>query len=716
MKALRGLLLGATVVQANIIFPFAQPTCDSSGRNFTGCLRGQICLPNNTCIPASLSTRADAPPREDGRCGKDFDEATCDAGGNYGGCCSSQGYCGKTSAHCLLKNGCQNGCESPTASAAPQPTDHEPILGKPSEPPTTDGTCGADNGGSICGNWEYGSCCSMMGFCGNTSAHCGEGCQSGPCDQAPVSAAPGPVPAPPHPNPGAFKIVGDSGAPAMHAALMPNGKVMFLDKVENYTKLNLSDGRFAYSAEYDPATNEVVPLGYKTNAFCAGGGFLANGTLLSIGGNGNLSWLDPEVEDGWKGLRYLTRSSSDDTFDGEDWIEPGNRLDTARWYPTVQTMPDGMIFVASGSLNGLDPAKNENNNPTYEILDKNGVTNGESISLELLVKAQPYYMYPFIHLLPDGNLFIFTSKSSEVFGVGDGRTIKPLPDLPGDYRTYPNTGGSVLLPLSSANDWNADVVICGGGAYQDITSPTDASCGRIAPLNENADWEMDSMPKGRGMVEGTLLPDGTVLWLNGANKGAQGFGLAEDPTLGALIYDPAAKLGERWSTGAKSEIPRLYHSVALLLLDGTVMIAGSNPVDMPVLEASEETPFPTEFRVEIYTPPYLSGDNAKKRPQNVVLESKELKADGMAFEVLFDAPGGANEVKIVLYHGGFVTHSLHMGHRMLYLDTEGFEAGKMEQKVDATMPPNSNIAPPGPYVVYVVVDGVPAIGQFVMVE
>jgi hypothetical protein len=34
------------------------------------------------------------------------------------------------------------------------------------------------------------------------------------------------------------------------------------------------------------------------------------------------------------------------------------------------------------------------------------------------------------------------------------------------------------------------------------------------------------MPEGRSMVEGTLLPDGTVVWLNGANRGAQGFGIA----------------------------------------------------------------------------------------------------------------------------------------------------------------------------------------------
>lgn len=511
-------------------------------------------------------------------------------------------------------------------------------------------------------------------------------------------------------------MVGDSGVPAMHAALLPNGNVVFLDKVENYTRLTLSTGYFAYSAEYDVLGNKASPLAYKTNAFCAGGAFLRNGTLMSIGGNGPLTWLDPTVSDGFQGIRYLTRSLQDPALGAKDWVEPGNVLDTARWYPSAQTLPDGRIFVASGSLNGLDPTVLTNNNPTYEILNAGGVSEGTSFTMDLLVKAQPYYMYPFIHLLRDGTLFVFVSKSSEIFDVNTGRATATLPDLPGDFRTYPNTGGSVLLPMSSATGWDADVIICGGGAYQDITSPTDASCGRIQPLHENAAWEMDSMPEGRGMVEGILLPDGTVLWVNGCNRGAQGFGLAEDPTLEVLIYDPTAALGQRWTTGASSVIPRLYHSVALLLLDGTLMISGSNPVEMPVLTPDAANPFVTEFRVEIYTPPYLSGANAQRRPINVTLSSLNLAVGATStFRTTFTAPAAAQNVKVALYHGGFVTHSLHMGHRMLFLDTSGFQPGQIEQSIEVAMPPNGNVAPPGPYVVYIVVDGVPAIGQFVMV-
>lgn len=533
--------------------------------------------------------------------------------------------------------------------------------------------------------------------------------------------APGPSPAPANPNPGSLKIVSNkAGVPAMHAGLMQNGRVIFLDKVENYSQLKLPNGQFAYSAEYDPATNNVVPLSYKTNAFCSGGTFLADGRFVSIGGNAPLTDIDPTVGDGFKAIRYLSRSSSDASKNGQAWSEPGNKINTARWYASVQTMPDSTIFVASGSLNGLDPTVKANNNPTYEILSATGITQGKSINLEILNKNQPYYMYPFIHLLNNGQLFIFTSKSAEVFSVAANAPVKALPDLPGDHRTYPNTGGSVLLALSSANQWAPDVIICGGGAYQDITSPTDPSCGRMQPLAAAPKWEMDSMPEGRGMVEGTLLADGTVIWVNGANKGAQGFGVAAAPTLEVLIYNPTAALGKRWSTGPTSTIARLYHSVAVLLLDGTLMIAGSNPVEQPLLTPrpgkvpSED--FVTEFRVEIYTPPYLSGANANKRPTGITLSSKTLTANSATFTVKFTAPAGAKGVKVALYHGGFVTHSVHMGHRMAFLDNTGFKAGATAQTVTVTMPPNRNVAPPGPYVVYVLVDGVPGIGQFVSVS
>jgi hypothetical protein len=553
----------------------------------------------------------------------------------------------------------------------------------------------------------------MYGYCGNTTAHCGEGCQSGPCNQAPSVPAPAASPAPAAAKPGSIALKGRSGVPAMHAGLMPNGRVVFLDKVENYTELKLPNGQYAYSSEWDPATGNLVPLAYKTNAFCSGGIFLADGRFVSLGGNAPLDFIDPTVGDGFRGIRFLERSSSDASKNGQAWVEPGTHLDTPRWYASVQIMPDDTIFVASGSKNGLDPSKPENNNPTYEILNADGTPRGKSYNMEILSKNQPYYMYPFMHLLKDGNVFVAVAKSAEIFKVETGTVVRTMPDLPGTYRTYPNTGGSVMLPLSSANNWNADIVICGGGPYQDITAPGDASCGRIRPLDADPEWEMESMPEGRGMVEGTLLADGTVVWVNGAQEGAQGFGVARDPALEVLLYDPNQPKGKRFTTGPKSTIARLYHSVALLLLDGTLLISGSNPVEQPILTPDAKNPYVTEFRNEIYTPPYLQGNPT--RPSNVQISSKELKV-GNTFNIKFTAPANAKEVKVSLYYGGFVTHSLHMGHRMAFLDNTGFKAGATAQSITVTMPPNKAVAPAGPYVIYVLVDGVPAMGQFVHVS
>ncbi|KAF1842338.1 carbohydrate-binding module family 18 [Cucurbitaria berberidis CBS 394.84] len=712
---------------------------NTPGHCGTGCLSGcgKDAEPTSVTPVATPKPAPGAPTRDDGRCGKDFAGASCDAKGPYGGCCSSYGYCGSTDGHCLAANGCQNGCKDSTpvissrADATPAvsrppstTTSGEPVLGKPSSVvsakpsptgvPTTDGSCGAKFGNTICGDWAQGACCSMYGYCGNTTGHCGEGCQNGPCVKLPGQAAPAASPAPAAPKPGTIVIKGRSGVPAMHAGLLPNGKVVFLDKVENYTDLKLPNGQYAYSSEYDPATQKLVPLSYKTNAFCSGGIFLADGRFASLGGNAPLDFIDPTVKDGFKGIRFLKRSASDNSLDGQAWDEPGPQLDTARWYASVQIMPDDTIFVASGSLNGLDPSKPENNNPTYEWLNADGTPQGKSTNMEILSKNQPYYMYPFLHLMKDGNLFVQVAKSAEIFNTATGNVVRQFADLPGSYRTYPNTGGSVLMPLSSANDWNPDVIICGGGPYQDITAPADPSCGRIRPLDANPDWEMDSMPEGRGMVEGTLLADGTIAWVNGAQEGAQGFGVAKDPALEVLLYDPNQPKGKRFTTGPKSTIARLYHSVALLLLDGTLLISGSNPVEQPILTPTAKDPYVTEFRNEIYTPPYLQGNPT--RPSNVQISSKDLKADGSTFTIKFTAPANSKAVKVSLYYGGFVTHSVHMGHRMAFLDNTGFNGGSTAQTITVTMPPNKSVAPAGPYVVYVLVDGVPAIGQFVNVS
>ena len=126
-------------------------------------------------------------------------------------------------------------------------------------------------------------------------------------------------------NHGDLRIVGSSGVPAMHAAVLTDGRVVFLDKIENRSQLYLADGRRAYSSLFDPATGSLTGLEVKTNPFCCGGAFLADGRLISLGGNDMLPYDDSTVGNGFDGIRYLNNLSP-----GLAWSEPGNKLASKR--------------------------------------------------------------------------------------------------------------------------------------------------------------------------------------------------------------------------------------------------------------------------------------------------------------------------------------------------------------------------------------------------
>ncbi|KAM0369850.1 hypothetical protein ACHAPY_010874 [Fusarium culmorum] len=85
----------------------------------------------------------------------------------WGACCSKDGQCGRSSKFC--GDGCQSIAGNCNA-AAPAP---EKPLGPGSVSP--DGSCGGDNK-FVCGGSTFGGCCSLQGWCGNSTAHCGNDC------------------------------------------------------------------------------------------------------------------------------------------------------------------------------------------------------------------------------------------------------------------------------------------------------------------------------------------------------------------------------------------------------------------------------------------------------------------------------------------------------------------------------------------------------------
>jgi hypothetical protein len=221
--------------------------------------------------------------------------------------------------------------------------------------------------------------------------------------------------------------------------------------------------------------------------------------------------------------------------------------------------------------------------------------------------AQNDNLYPYVHLLPNNQLFIFANQDSILYDWQSNTVATNLPTLGGGPRNYPSAGSSVLLPLSGFNGWtDTEVLICGGATYGAFLNPGAAlpatqSCGRISPLDANPAWALENMPLQRNMGDMLLLPDRNVLIVNGAANGAQGWGNAQNPVLTPVLYNPNGAAGTRFQILGATDIPRVYHSTANVLPDASVLIAGSNTHQFYTLTGY----LPTELRIERFSPPYL---------------------------------------------------------------------------------------------------------------
>lgn len=332
----------------------------------------------------------------------------------------------------------------------------------------------------------------------------------------------------------------------------------------------------------------------------------------------------------------------------------------------------------------------------------------------------------------------------------------PLPDMPGNVaRVYPASGAVAMLPLTPDNNFEPTILFCGGisleddewGNYQfpavntfNIANSKD--CQRITPEPQNPTKEVayvkdDDMLESRSMGQFIILPDETLLVVNGGSKGTAGYGqatgqthsfsqmpfgmsLASEPVLTPAVYNPTAPAGQRWSNAGfqASKIPRLYHSSAVLLPDASVFIAGSNPN----VDVNTSTVFPTTYKAEKFYPAYF---DAPVRPNPNGVPSN-ITYGGQPFDITFtssswdttkmDANAAAASTKVIVIRQGFSTHAMNMGQKALRLNTTYSVADSGAVTIHTSqMPPNANLFQPGPAFLYVVIDGVPSNGTMVII-
>ncbi|POS81485.1 copper radical oxidase, partial [Diaporthe helianthi] len=434
-------------------------------------------------------------------------------------------------------------------------------------------------------------------------------------------------------------------------------------------------------------------LHVKTDLFCAAGVVLPDkgGRQLTVGG-----WSGESTE----GVRLYWPDGSPGVWGKHDWQENVNELSlqVGRWYPSAMVMANGSVMVIGGEIGSNSAAV-----PSIEVLPYTGTA---PLYMEWLDRTNPNNLYPFISVLPSGGIFVQYWNEARILDEGTFETTKILPNVPGVVygtlggRTYPQEGTAVLLPQVYPYTDHLGILICGGSTVDGPGNAID-NCVTTFPEDANPTWTLERMPSPRVMSCMAPLPDGTYLIANGALEGWAGFNLAFKPNLNALLYDPSKPVGARISVMANTTVARMYHSEAITLLDGRVLISGSDPQDL------SDNPNPQEYRIEVFSPPYLL--QGKPRPTFTISNRDwEYGATGIPFTLGGAARNG--DVKVTLLGAVSSTHGNSMGARTL---VPKMSCSGTRCTVDA--PPNAHVCPPGWYQFFVVDGGVPAVGVYVRI-
>ncbi|KAG0593030.1 hypothetical protein KC19_1G299800 [Ceratodon purpureus] len=496
---------------------------------------------------------------------------------------------------------------------------------------------------------------------------------------------------------GSWKLLNkNAGIAAMHAAVTHFDTVIMLDRTNiGPSAIKLPGGRcrkqplerisktdcFAHSVMFNPRNGGVRPLFVFTDTWCSSGQFFANGMMVQTGGD----------FEGNRKIRTLAPCAAGGNC---DWTELKEPLAVGRWYSSNQLLPSGIRQIIVGGRAAA----------SYEFYPKRKPGEG---AFKLGMLAGTDNLYPFVYLLPNGDLFIFANRNSVQLNWGSGKVVRNYPIIPGNPRNYPSAGSAVLLPLTSQTGFGvAEVMICGGAAAGasrtgNVNAPASASCGRMVVTAGNPKWAMSNMPIRRTMGDMINLPSGDVLIINGAQNGFQGWGKANNPALNPVNYNPTTG---RYQVFAKTNIPRLYHSTANLLSDGRILLAGSNTHQFYTYTGK----FPTELRVEAFSPPYLQNGN---RPAMTgwprTLKYKQV------FVVTFNVPARNGGVEVIMNSAPYVTHTYAQGQRQVKLKTTAPVKAGRGWSVQATAVPGATIAPPSYYIMFLVQNGIPSNGVWV---
>ncbi len=433
--------------------------------------------------------------------------------------------------------------------------------------------------------------------------------------------------------------------------------------------------------------NSAVPR--PAPLFCAGQVQLADGRVLIAGGN--LEASSPGF-----GLKILF------LFDPmtDSWVREPDLIRN-RWYPTLTRLPSGRVAI----LGGQDEAGKSV--ASFELYpnDATGVSGVDAgAPLTGLSTSEPAArrdngMYAHAMVLPSGRL------ASSSWGAGPMSLFEPTT---GRWVTR-NTqqlalNGSYPTAFPRPGDQNGTTeLIQAGGNVSGFWGPAlSASVFAIKPEQEKTWRVQPSLNVPRRNATAVLLPDGTAVTVGGGGVDLRFSGTPplNLPQKQVELWDPATG---KWTVGPAQQVPRGYHSVALLLADGRVLSAGDD-YTASLLDDNRTDHFDSLF--EIYSPPYLFRG---ARPQ---IEAAPAAA-GYSETLEIRASGERPITRATLVAPGSATHAIDMNQRVLELPIT--KTGAELYSIGG--PTTSGAAPPGDYMLFVLNDlGVPSVAAWVRIR
>lgn len=439
----------------------------------------------------------------------------------------------------------------------------------------------------------------------------------------------------------------------VHAVLMPDGRVMSYGTDGS----GRQTGFFLYDV-WDPAGgldggHLTLPNGTGTDIFCGSQLVLPGGDAVFLAGGDN-----------WTGSATTNTGNNNSNLfkPADNSLTRGTNMNRARWYSSSTMLLNGEAYIQGGS-SGTDRPEVRQADGTFRLLSGANTSAYD-------------FMYPRNFIAPDGRVFGYDSAGRMYYVNPNGSgTLTAAGQFASGYAGS-DSSTAMFRPgriLQFGGNSNGAIVI-------DIRSGTPVVT-PTAPMSSQ-----------RRLVNATILPDGRVL----ATGGSRTWNELDQVNNSAEIWNPDTGT---WTVGPSGVQARLYHSMSLLLPDGTVMVGGGG------------APGPqNNLNFELYFPPYLFAAGGQLAARPVIDAAPTVMDIGRTYTV--DVSGAAAAARVVLIKHGSVTHSWNMEQRYVELT---FAATGNRLAVQA--PTRAADAPPGFYMMFVLdANGVPSVAKTVRIN